>query len=151
MADENLYLKTIHHPDRLEQWQAFNQWLAEEEQRSFERLDDLENDDQSIPDENRESWSYEKGRLDGLRSVHGLVAQAMLTLEAQEVDDHPLAEDDDDVVICHECGQEIDHVDELRNADHPVCPKCGGNPLPPVGGDRLPTDPAPDDSENTDA
>jgi hypothetical protein len=41
------------------------------------------------------------------------------------------AETDDDRPECYKCGSRLDYLPETDGT--PVCPKCGGNPLPPVG------------------
>lgn len=78
---ENKYLKAIHHPDRKERVQAAHQWLNEEQSKSHERLTEIEDEDGSIPDgKQAQQWAYEKGRLDGLRTVGGLIGQRMVTV-----------------------------------------------------------------------
>jgi hypothetical protein len=43
------------------------------------------------------------------------------------------AETDDDRPECYACGSRLDDLQEDEGT--PVCPECGGNPLPPVGSD----------------
>lgn len=145
---ENLYLKAIHHPERTEQLRAFLQFTEDEMDRVWRQLQDLEHDDGSIPDENRELWSQRKGELDAHRLFHGMFTQALLTAQGglDALHGHGDIDTPDETDIrCHACGATIDHIEEPEDVGHPVCPECGGNPLPPVGGSRLPDDPAPDD------
>lgn len=169
---ENLYVKAIHHPDRTEQLRAFMQFTEQEMDRVWRQLQDLEHDDGSIPDENRERWSQRKGELDTHRLLYGMFTQALLTQQggfgALHGEDTALGRHaadrseqlkqavrtafaENDNVTCHACGENIDHIEEPEDVGHPVCPQCGGNPLPPVGGDRLPTDDAPADAGDDDA
>lgn len=71
----NHYLRAIRHSDPAERTESMIAFLSEEMYRTGERLAALENDDGSIPDGNAENWSYEKGKLDTLRTVYGLVGQ----------------------------------------------------------------------------
>lgn len=84
---ENLYLKAIHHPDREEQLLAMHQFISQEIRDQFERLKELAADDGSAPGENIEQWSYEKGKLDQLRTQQGLVTQACLAQDVFKSDD----------------------------------------------------------------
>ena len=61
--------------------EAVRQFLEEEQHRLHERLNEIENDDGSIPDDAAGEWSIAKGRLDQTRVFHGLVVQGMLTDE----------------------------------------------------------------------
>lgn len=79
MSGENLYMKAIHHPERDEQLHSFVQFCTQEIEETHSRLTDLEHDDGSIPDENRDRWNYEKGKLDNLRLIQGMFAQAVMS------------------------------------------------------------------------
>ena len=67
---------------------AMRQFLEDEQHRLHKRLSEIENDDESTPDDATDEWSMTKGKLDQTRLVHGLVIQGVLTAEMdQEGDD----------------------------------------------------------------
>lgn len=78
---ENQYIKAIHHPDNYESLKAWRQFLMDEMDTILSQLHDLENDDGSIPEDNRSHWNYHKGRLDGIKTVHGMVVQRMMQVQ----------------------------------------------------------------------
>jgi len=78
----NYYLKAIHETDRIDQLNAFRRFLEAEMRRVEDRLSELENDDGSIPDDNTGRWNYEKGQLDMLSTVYGIVVQSLMAAGA---------------------------------------------------------------------
>lgn len=86
---ENLYLKAIHHPERDEQLLAMHQFISKEIEDHLHRLEGFEAEDGSVPEENVRCWNYEKGRLDALRTLQGLVTQAGIVQCAFEAVDDP--------------------------------------------------------------
>ena len=83
----NHYLRAIHETDRIEQLHAFRRFLEGEMKRVEDRLDGLEDDDGRISDDNAEPWSYEKGKLDGISTVYGMVMQSLISSEGFEETD----------------------------------------------------------------
>lgn len=80
----NQYLKAIHADDPAEQFQAFRQFLEDEMEATLERMP--ESDFEEMTQEERDKWSYEKGRLDYIRTVHGMVVQVLLAQELYDDD-----------------------------------------------------------------
>jgi hypothetical protein len=54
-------------------------------------------------------------------------ALSSLTDDEKDYGDDP----DEAAVTCYECDTPITHIN--NGSDHPTCPECGKNPLPPVG------------------
>lgn len=82
----NYYLKAIHADDRIEQLHAIRKFLEGEMRRVEDRMVDIETDDGTIPDDKAEQWSYEKGKLDSLATVYGMVVQSLI-IRGEMVDD----------------------------------------------------------------
>lgn len=56
--------------------EALAMFLEQEMHNTHDRLLDIEDIDGSVPDGMEEKWSYEKGKLDNLRLLYGMVQQA---------------------------------------------------------------------------
>ena len=79
----NPYLAATSMPPGRDQLEAAHQFLDDEIHRLTERLEEIEADDGSIPEESREEWSMVKGRLDQTRLFQTLVVQPLLMAEMQ--------------------------------------------------------------------
>jgi hypothetical protein len=83
----NPYMAATILPPGRRRLEAVRQFLEEEEHRLHDRLNEIENDDGSIPDEGTDEWSMVKGKLDQTRLFHGLVIQGVLTDEMEQEGD----------------------------------------------------------------
>lgn len=79
----NPYLAASILPPGRQRLGAVRQFLDEEQHRLHERLDEIENDDGSIPEGATDEWSMVKGKLDQTRMFLGLVVQGILTDEME--------------------------------------------------------------------
>lgn len=84
MNDRNHYLEAIYAETEEEQFQAYRQFLEAEMEDTLERMPDPTED---LDDEEWEKWTYEKGKLDCLRLVHGMVIQSMLVRQVAPQED----------------------------------------------------------------
>lgn len=83
MTETNWYIEVTQAETEQDAIKALGNFLADELERSWERLDEA-TDGMSPPEEAGEVYSealgttydYEKGRLDTLRLLHGMVMQA---------------------------------------------------------------------------
>jgi hypothetical protein len=81
-----------------------------------------------------------RGRRRGRQPGGSTDEEVREAVEAAESEGSPApastrgAETDDDRPECYACGSRLDDLQE-NEAGTPVCPECGGNPLPPVGSD----------------
>lgn len=82
----NPYLAASMLPPGRRRLEAVRQFVEEEQHRLHGRLNEVENDDGSIPDEATDEWSMVKGKLDQTRLFHGLVIQGVLTDELERED-----------------------------------------------------------------
>jgi hypothetical protein len=83
----NPYMAATILPPGRRRLEAVRQFLEEEQHRLHDRLNEIEDDDGSIPDDVTDEWSMVKGKLDQTRLFHGLVIQAVLTDEMEQEGD----------------------------------------------------------------
>lgn len=84
MADDgperfpNPYLAATTLPPGPRRLEAVRQFLEDEQHTLHTQLQEIENDDGTIPDDATAEWSMTKGKLDQTRLFHGMVVHAML-------------------------------------------------------------------------
>lgn len=83
----NPYLAASLLPPGRDYLEATRDFLKEEQQRLYERLVSIEDDDGSIPDDAVDEWSMVKGRFDQTRLFYGLVIQSLHSKSVEESDD----------------------------------------------------------------
>jgi len=84
----NPFLAASMLPPGRERLGAVRQFLEEEQHRLHSRLNSIENEDGSIPDDATDEWSMVKGKLDQTRLFHGLVVRGVLTDEMEREGDN---------------------------------------------------------------
>lgn len=86
------YRTAIAHPHEDARETALARFLEAELHETADRLTGLEDENGGIPAEVADQWNYEKGRLDTLRLLYGLVQQRRahdeLTRQDEEVLDN---------------------------------------------------------------
>lgn len=89
MTEENKYLKAIQHPDELESLGAAAQYISEEAQREYEKLEEIAPSGEKIPNDEVGEWNYHKGQFDSLRMQGSLLWQMYFAEEARrEQEEH---------------------------------------------------------------
>lgn len=78
MGEENYYITATLATDPDRRIDALAFFIEEELHETATRLTALEASDGSIPDDDRANWNYEKGQLDMLRLLYGMIQQGRL-------------------------------------------------------------------------